>query len=153
MSKEQEKQLHKVLSHLLRQLYELEVMAGDFMQPDSPQLLQTRMQEFAEGLEQFRQLAAAFSQTQVPTALLKFIDEGGHPDDFVRSTFRTAVSDNQLVAGRVAALQAMHQELTQAVAAAFPDETKTYNEVVASKLAEHEAQQRQEQQRQQAGPS
>jgi hypothetical protein len=36
------------------------------------------------------------------------------------------VSVLQLVAGRVAALQAMHQELTQAVAAAFPDETKTY---------------------------
>jgi hypothetical protein len=26
----------------------------------------------------------------------RFIDEGGHPDDFVRSTFRTAVSDNQV---------------------------------------------------------
>jgi hypothetical protein len=29
-------------------------------------------------------------------ALCRFIDEGGHPDDFVRSTFRTAVGDNQV---------------------------------------------------------
>lgn len=26
----------------------------------------------------------------------RFIDDGGHPDDFVRNTFRAAVGDNQV---------------------------------------------------------
>jgi hypothetical protein len=44
MSKEQEKQLHKSLSTLLRQLYELETIAADFgAAPNSQQLLQTRL--------------------------------------------------------------------------------------------------------------
>jgi hypothetical protein len=67
MSKEQEKQLHKTVSTLLRQvpppmspckettlqdsperadplqLYEMETMAGNFTQPNSQQLLTTRM--------------------------------------------------------------------------------------------------------------
>lgn len=43
MSKEQEKQMHKNLSNLLRQLYELETIAADFGAPNSQQLLQTRL--------------------------------------------------------------------------------------------------------------
>jgi hypothetical protein len=41
--------------------------------PHCQLLLLTHRQEFAEGLEQFRQLAGAFSQMQVPTALLKCV--------------------------------------------------------------------------------
>lgn len=38
-----------------------------------PLYCRSHRQEFAEGLEQFRQLAGAFSQMQVPTALLKCV--------------------------------------------------------------------------------
>lgn len=135
-SKEQEKLVHKSLSTLLRQLYELEATAGDFTQPNSQEVLLRRLQEFTEGLEQFKQLAAMYNTIQVPTALLKFIDGGGHPDDFVRTTFRAAVADNQLAAGRVAALHAMEQQLTSAAAANFPADAAVYTELVATKQQE-----------------
>jgi hypothetical protein len=30
------------------------------------------------------------------THFCRFVDDGGHPDDFVRQTFRQAVADNQV---------------------------------------------------------
>jgi hypothetical protein len=30
------------------------------------------------------------------TRSCRFVDDGGHPDDFVRQTFRQAVADNQV---------------------------------------------------------
>lgn len=34
-----------------------------------------------------------------PLLLPRFIDDGGHPDDFVRGTFRAAIGDNQVSCG------------------------------------------------------
>ncbi|KAF8056022.1 MED10B [Scenedesmus sp. PABB004] len=136
VSKAAEQAALKSLQDLLRQLYELEAGLGDFTAPNSQELLAARLQEFLDGVQAFKAAAGAYSGTQVPTALCRFVDAGGHPDDFVRLAFRSAVADSQLAAGRVAAMQALREELLAQTAAAFPEAAAAYDEVVQAKQAQ-----------------
>lgn len=56
----------------------------------------------------------------------RFIDEGGHPDDFVRNLFVTGVVDTQLAAGKVAAVKAMRESLAAAAGGAYPEAATAY---------------------------
>lgn len=143
-SKESEKQMMmNSLKDLLRQLYEIETIAGDFTQATSQELLVNRLQELLRGLQQFKERTAAYKSMQVPAALCRHVDDGGHPDDFVRQTFTRAVADNQLAAGRVAAIQALKDQLLASATAAFPEAAAVYNSVMETKQQQQQLMQEQ----------
>jgi len=62
----------------------------------------TRRRELIEGVQQLRDTAAPFADHKLPQPALRHVDEGGHPDDYVRQLVTAALRDNQVgVRGRV----------------------------------------------------
>jgi hypothetical protein len=58
--------------------------------------------------------------------VLRFIDQGHHPDEYVRHIFETAQKDNQICKGRVDAIDSFRQKLLQQAQAAFPEDMEVY---------------------------
>mmetsp|Transcript_8835 Transcript_8835/g.26448 ORF Transcript_8835/g.26448 Transcript_8835/m.26448 type:complete len:204 (+) Transcript_8835:197-808(+) len=115
--------LISALQDSLDKLHELEITIEDCC--GDTELLVGRLDGLLESLGALhgKSSEAAFD---VPLDLIKFVDAGGSPDVFLGGVTRTALSDNQAAAGKVAALGAFREEILKQAAAAFPEDTAAY---------------------------
>ncbi|GBF87585.1 hypothetical protein Rsub_00296 [Raphidocelis subcapitata] len=121
------------ISRLLGQIYELEQSLAQL--PDdaaAQELLRSRMRELMAGVQQLRESAAALADFKLPQPALRYIDEGGHPDDYVRDVVTAALRDNQIAKGRAHAVARLRDRLLAEAEAAFPDTVAAYREVAGA---------------------
>ncbi|KAI8464977.1 MAG: transcription factor subunit Med10 of mediator complex-domain-containing protein [Monoraphidium minutum] len=94
--------------------------------------MRSRMRELMEGVQQLRDAAPAFSDFKAPQAVLKYVDEGGHPDDYVRELVQAALRDNRIARGRAHVVERLRDKLLAEADSAFPDATAAYRAVASS---------------------
>ncbi|KAG2430504.1 hypothetical protein HXX76_010027 [Chlamydomonas incerta] len=67
---------------------------------------------------------------KAPEELIKALDAGMNPDEYLRETFRAAKRDNQISKGKAEALQLLFANMLADSAATFPQEAAEYKKLL-----------------------
>ncbi|KAG2431244.1 hypothetical protein HYH02_013378 [Chlamydomonas schloesseri] len=67
---------------------------------------------------------------KAPEELIKALDGGMNPDEYLRETFRAAKRDNQISKGKAEALQLLFANLLAEATATFPVEAAEYKKLL-----------------------
>lgn len=123
------------LKDLLWKVYELEETVrygGGIEQQD---LLEQRLLALMHELREASHNTGAFEDLKVPLNMLKYLDEGGIPDEFTADSFRSSLSDNQASKGKVEAVQKLHSHLLQQLSEQLPEETAQYQSLLEAHVS------------------
>ncbi|EFJ52433.1 hypothetical protein VOLCADRAFT_120267 [Volvox carteri f. nagariensis] len=127
------------LSRVLWKIHELEATLASY-DASHAELLEQRLVQYEELLSETRDMlkrrgdAAPGEETQrntlegrkVPEELVRALDGGVNPDEYLRETFKLCRRDNQISKGKCEALQLLFANLLTDSAEVFPQEAAEY---------------------------
>ncbi|KAJ9528629.1 hypothetical protein QJQ45_020394 [Haematococcus lacustris] len=126
---ENKKKLLDGLKSVIWQTCELEETVTHL---DNPAVLHERLQNYEKSLLGLVQLTPALAGVRVPVEMLQYVDQGGNPHQYTAEVFEACVRDNQLVKGKVVAVQSLYDALLAELTTQQPEVAAAYSLAAAA---------------------
>lgn len=138
----------KVFSQMLWKIQELEATLADFDPQAHGDLFEQRLYEYHKLLYDTREMVKqrprpggaddpsdhlknTLEGRAVPEGLVRALDHGINPDEFMRETFRASKRDNQISKGKCEGLQALAAALLEEAGKVCPEEAEEYRRIIS----------------------
>ncbi|GFH12240.1 mediator complex subunit 10, partial [Haematococcus lacustris] len=93
----------------------------------------SQLQNYEKSLLGLVQLTPALAGVRVPVEMLQYVDQGGNPHQYTAEVFEACVRDNQLVKGKVVAVQSLYDALLAELTTQQPEVAAAYRALVDNK--------------------
>ncbi|KAK9811481.1 hypothetical protein WJX72_004659 [[Myrmecia] bisecta] len=108
------------IQRVLWKIHELEATISDFS--GDQELLFQRLNEYTAELAHLQEQSEHVKDYNIPVEILKYVDEGGNPDEFTRDVFKRALHSNQLVKGKTECIRDFRDAILSEARSAYPQE-------------------------------
>uniref|UniRef100_A0A7S1SYW4 Mediator of RNA polymerase II transcription subunit 10 n=1 Tax=Tetraselmis chuii TaxID=63592 RepID=A0A7S1SYW4_9CHLO len=119
------KTLEEQLMESLWKTHTLQKSVENFSE-SSGAILNSRVNGLVAGMGEMSALGEPLRDVKVPVDLLRYIDEGGSPDEFTAEMLKRCLTENQMSKGKANAFKELERALLAKIQEEFPEDATTY---------------------------